>query len=377
MPMHTVGLKMHTIDAPDIEGPVMFLKYVELTQQLTRPVIIKNFFDPSSFRDICTCSDHVSFFDDISMPYKAGNQKFQQWTGDAGTVDRVEFINAGDFYRNRVCQKKDDYLFLDDSTMLYWSSRMSQFFGKIGSMLRTSETVKDPVFYPTGWVHEMYLGHSSSEYPIPDANRSGTPPHRFHVLNYYFQLCGEKRWYVADHDASMGSRLDGQFWMTDFQDILNFTSHPRVYEGTMEPGDLLLNPPWLWHYVQTRKGLNFGVSFKQIQFGMYADVAKMNELRARMFQPCSLPGTQPILPPQVIEGAESDVLPIPISEQVERFLYSDHPMIIYARTGYLQTFTSWARSSCWGMAIFCAGFLLGRCRSAPKAAPEGDLKKQL
>lgn len=118
------------------------------------------------------------------------------------------------------------------------------------------------------------------DYPLPAENSSGSAPHRAPVLNHYFQVCGTKQWHVADHGASLGGDLDSHRFLVQAPDMERFMSHPQVYRGHTEPGDHLLNPPWLWHLVQTAAGFNFAVTYKQTKFAWWANLMKMDPMHA-------------------------------------------------------------------------------------------------
>lgn len=96
---------------------------------------------------------------------------------------------------------------------------------------------------------------------MPSKNKSGSSPHRAPVLNYYYQICGTKRWTTASLRRSFGE-LDKVGRMVNVDDAKMLLEHPESYRGYTEPGDVLLNPPFVWHFVQTASGFHFAVTFK-------------------------------------------------------------------------------------------------------------------
>lgn len=265
---------------PEFKGveSLMFADYVRLTQGLTMPAIIKGFFDPAAFADVCACSTSTTFFDGLNFPFtSAGNpsHEFRTALQEQKTM-QFDAINGGDFFRNHACAKdRDDYIFYDINNGALMSASVQDFFqNKMSSPLQISKKLDDKEEY-VEWFNEIFIGGSTKEYPIPGANASGSAPHRAPVLNYYHQVCGKKLWHIAPHNASFGE-LDKFQMMLDEDDMNSFMNNPQVYSGFTEPGDVLLNPPWLWHYVQASRGFNFAVTYKQNNFAWWAAVNKMD-----------------------------------------------------------------------------------------------------
>jgi len=155
------------------------------------------------------------------------------------------------------------------------SASVQDFFrNKMDPILKVKEKLEDKAEYDE-WFNEIFIGGSTREYPYPSKNGSGSAPHRAPVLNYYHQVCGKKRWYIAPHNASFGEN-DYKQVLVDETDMHSFMNDPQVYVGHTEPGDVLLNPPWLWHFVQTAIGFNFAVTYKQNNFAWWAAINEMD-----------------------------------------------------------------------------------------------------
>jgi len=45
-------------------------------------------------------------------------------------------------------------------------------------------------------------------------------------------------------------------------EVLQLLNRTDVHVGWTRPGDMLLNPVWLWHLVQTNEGNKFGITYK-------------------------------------------------------------------------------------------------------------------
>jgi len=100
---------------------------------------------------------------------------------------------------------------------------------------------------------------------------TGTPFHSAAVWNWFVMVEGKKTWYFVDpkdsvflypfpvmgRAASFALRL-----FPDQQDPENFPAFAwcPYYKATLEPGDVLLNPPWWWHAVQNETETSIGVA---------------------------------------------------------------------------------------------------------------------
>lgn len=89
---------------------------------------------------------------------------------------------------------------------------------------------------------------------------TGTPLHCAAVWNWFHQLDGQKKWYFIDPTHSLFlypvNRL-GQVAATShcsYPDRYNKEAYPLFeycpyYSVTLNPGDVMLNPPWWWHAI--------------------------------------------------------------------------------------------------------------------------------
>jgi len=267
-------------------GQINLEQFIELTDHMSKPAIIKGFFDPSLFEEACRCDNNNTFYDNIDLPLssKGGNSKDAEWSAQIGgsLPEKAIKINGGTFVRDRACAEQDDYIFFDLGSGLRLTHL--RFFEQMRKMLNVSEAISDPSY--TDWMHEMFIGYSSKQYPVPTRNTSGSLPHRAPVVNYYYQICGKKKWHIGDWQMDVGKDYDGSYYMLpdpENKAARAYLEREDLYQGYTEPGDVLINPPWLWHCVLAAKGFNFAIAFKQVQFAEWRIIYELDPLKASHF----------------------------------------------------------------------------------------------
>jgi len=104
---------------------------------------------------------------------------------------------------------------------------------------------------------------------------TGTPFHSAGTWNWFFNVSGRKTWYFVDprHGFLMypvnGLGQAASFslcpYPDDFdEDFFPAFAHCPIFEVTLEPGDVLLNPPWWWHAVRNVSETTVGVASRWI-----------------------------------------------------------------------------------------------------------------
>lgn len=272
------------VNIPVLENvkSITFERVLEVTSRLTTPVILKSFVDTSMFAQACSCDPSATLFDSFAIPYDEGNVRQKIFTASfTGAPYSCQGINAGEFFRNKACAKRDDYVFYDRADGAAEAPDIRLWFDTIiGPLLNVSQTIDSPEF-DMPWYNEIFIGYSSAHYPTPGTNRPGTGPHREPVLNYYYQICGAKQWHVAAANATHGEPLRRLAQLVREEDVSSFLAHPSTLRGVTEPGDLLINPPWAWHAVQTAVGFNFAVTYKKTGFQLWSDFERLDAVHLR------------------------------------------------------------------------------------------------
>lgn len=210
--------------------------------------------------------------------------------------------NPEEFYKNFVVRPHPVVLrgFMKDTTLLKdlsWDSVIGK-YGEENVMLTTKE--KDGVPGKLKDVNnpKVYLHNSEilfSKYPeIRDLFQyeklepylkmkvgyeqifvgrqgTGTPFHDAAVYNMFYMVDGKKTWYFVDpYDTFLGYPLAlmgraASILMCLFPEDYNKEAFPLfkycpVYKATLEPGDVLFNPPWWWHAIKNVTPTTVGVA---------------------------------------------------------------------------------------------------------------------
>lgn len=102
---------------------------------------------------------------------------------------------------------------------------------------------------------------------------TGTEAHSASNTNLFFQIYGKKKWTFVHPDylwlmypmlnryflfcASFVQKNQSQEYLDQYAPLQRYC--PR-YEATLEPGDVLLNPPWQWHMIDNVTDASIGVA---------------------------------------------------------------------------------------------------------------------
>jgi hypothetical protein len=100
---------------------------------------------------------------------------------------------------------------------------------------------------------------------------TGSPLHHASVYNMFYMVDGSKTWWFVDpYDTFLGYPLAllgraAGFMMCLWPDEYNKEAFPLfkycpVYKTTINPGDVLFNPPWWWHSIKNVTPTTIGVA---------------------------------------------------------------------------------------------------------------------
>lgn len=130
--------------------------------------------------------------------------------------------------------------------------------------LTRSLTPKEPNDTPE--FYQLFLGRS----------RQGTTIHSALTINLFRQIAGRKRWYFIPPDQTrfMRAKVYANGYAATSLTIQPhgdesgspWFSRLKRYTVTLEPGDLMINPPWWWHGVENLadEGLVVGVPTRYV-----------------------------------------------------------------------------------------------------------------
>lgn len=236
-----------------------------LTKNWSRPFILKGYANVSYFRDICTCIRNSTILEGVNIPYiPGGSTVYKMYHGSFPE----HLTDGNEYWYNHVCKREETYTSWDtDVTAGRWKEyeqSMTKWFRKVEGKMRLLRWIQDSLFRENSgeWLNQLFIGNAVNRFPSP--YKSGASAHRDDHLNYYVQVCGSKRWFVGDRTLQFNDHRDntsaGQ--VLQGEDYHVFMRKTRLYLGLLNPGDLLILPPWLWHFVQTDAGANLAITWK-------------------------------------------------------------------------------------------------------------------
>lgn len=192
--------------------------------------------------------------DAVAMRNKDGESDYNYVIGKVG--------NAKEFLKNIFIDQLDVYSHLGTISSGYndpfpWGKLA---FKKVRESIFKSNWFDIPNWKVTG---HMFLGNSTQEYGEPKDGAVGSDWHMFPTLNIFVMIAGEKRW--STRPPQKGDQYK------DFNLMFPSSSGREAPGGDfpsdtiqIQPGDVLVNPPFEWHKVLNAKGLSIGAAFRVI-----------------------------------------------------------------------------------------------------------------
>ena len=215
--------------------------------------------------------EHLSTFYDHPAPFVVRNYNpespaIQEWSLDWFSE------NYGDF----LCSSTD----ASDHTPRRLSDLLSEnhYINFLDRILRVHPELKEQIDADdvTSELPQLLgIEPTYNELFISGKSGSGSGFHNHSVWNFFFQIAGAKEWTLIDPEFShlvyaLSNKLEfgTQIGMTeDFSPFPLYEFCPR-YKVTLNPGDLLFNPPMWWHRIKNKiseddpKQSAIGVTFK-------------------------------------------------------------------------------------------------------------------
>ncbi|QIC71723.1 MULTISPECIES: cupin domain-containing protein [Acinetobacter] len=190
----------------------------------------------------------------VTMRGEDGESDYNYVTGKIGT--------GKEFLDDLFSKKLDVYSHLGTISSGYsdpypWGKLA---FNKVKESIFSNSWFDVPNWVVTG---HIFLGNSTQEYGEPSNGAVGSDWHMFPTLNIFVMVAGEKKW--STRPPEIGDQYE------DY-DLMFSSSSGREAPGadfeadtfTLQPGDVLINPPFEWHKVLNAKGLSIGAAFRVI-----------------------------------------------------------------------------------------------------------------
>jgi len=240
---------------------------IALTHNYSTPAIMKKYVNVSAFSNLCSCKGTDGIFDDIDVVHFPNETTSAKHWVFQGLFPR-QLTAGARYWDEHVCKNESTYTFYQKEPLQkqypHLDEQMLDWFDKLESILQLLPKIHDPQFGAEPWLRELYLGYAPKAFQGPV--HSGAPTHQADVQNYHVQICGSKRWIIGKESVKFNDERDipfgGQFFTGDR--VPGFVNRNDVYVGWTNPGDILLNPVWLWTMVQTNEGNNLAVAYKMI-----------------------------------------------------------------------------------------------------------------
>ncbi|MGJ3265079.1 MAG: hypothetical protein ACFE0R_17790 [Salinarimonas sp.] len=251
----------------------------------------EDFAKPTVFRGLAPISERLSrraFFEEIDP------EMMLQWrvkTGDEAVSMRSEDGRSDyNYVTGRVGTGRE---FLDD---LFEHERdVYSHLGTISSGYadpypwgkEAFALVKREVF-GAGWFRiedweitgHMFMGRSNQDYGEPARGAVGSDWHVFPTLNVFVMIAGTKKWMTRPPAPGDQYRhYDLMFETSSGREAPGGDFESDVFH--LEPGDVLLNPPFEWHKVLNARGYSLGAAFRVIDRAYLARLAERRNLDIR------------------------------------------------------------------------------------------------
>lgn len=251
----------------DFSKPALFRNLVAIPKQL----LTKEFYeaiDPSQSVQWRRKNGNAP----VAMRSASGRADYNYVSGHVGTG--AEFLS--DIFEHKI----DVYSHLGTISSGY---KDPYDWGKIAFNRVQEEIFASPWMKVEGWrtTGHMFFGYSTLDYGEPSEGAVGSDWHMFPTLNLFVMIAGRKKWMTRP--PALLEQLEGEEFMfstSSGREAPGGTfDHDAVY---VEPGDVLLNPPYEWHKVINGRGLSIGAAYRIIDTIYIAQLARRRAIRANL-----------------------------------------------------------------------------------------------
>ncbi len=238
------------IDYKDVNKD-LFLK---LTKNKTVPIVIRGLIkDTDAIKKWSPHYFRNKYGDTKLLNIKKGNQlKENAYTSFTQKIDASE-VSIRDSIDNM----------LDKNSQSYYINNVTEIFTKHPELVDDLNLNKlkklDDSINKDNWLKiNMFMG----------GHNTGSSLHCAVGGNFFFNVYGKKKWILIDPKYSKYLKStpskDFAFVISGY-DIENPTKELKKipkYEVVLEPGDVLFNAPWWWHYVKNETDFTIGCAIR-------------------------------------------------------------------------------------------------------------------
>jgi len=238
------------LKAESIDNPKIF-KY--LTKNKTQPLVIRGLIKDSAAVRNWSADYFLQNYGDTKLLTlrKPEHKKNGAYTS---------FTEALDFQDLTL---RDSIKAMCDGSEMLYINNITQIFADHPKLVEELELDRikpvDSGINPKNWLKiNLFMGGPGT----------GSSLHCAVGGNFFFNIHGKKRWILIDPKYSkyLKSTPSDEFEFVisghDIENPSDILNRIPKFEVTLEPGDVLYNPPWWWHYVRNESDFTIGCAVR-------------------------------------------------------------------------------------------------------------------
>ncbi|MBA3771556.1 MAG: hypothetical protein H0X13_03425 [Ramlibacter sp.] len=272
---------INVIDTPEHEGRLTRDNVERFTDAFSKPALLRKLVNIEPRFSRREFFDQIDPEKTLQWRVKAGDQAVSMRSKD-GASD-YNYVNGRvgtgrEFLDDIFVRNLDVYSHLGTISSGYSDPYE---WGKDAFNLVKHEILRQGWFNVDSWrvTGHMFLGNSTQDFGEPARGAVGSDWHMFPTLNVFVMIAGTKKWITRP--PQLGDQLRDYDLM--FATSSGREAAGRDFEGDVvyvEPGDVLINPPFEWHKVLNARGLSIGAAFRVIDTAYIAKLQTRRNLDA-------------------------------------------------------------------------------------------------